>query len=77
MDSLFSSSSYRFVGNGNVVSDLYLLRFLVLCFNVGRELVGFLSLLFLVGVADWKTIVIHTNSEIGPISCCNVCQRKK
>ncbi|KAL0656240.1 hypothetical protein Bca4012_076824 [Brassica carinata] len=72
MDSLFSSSSYRFVGNGNVVSNLYLLRFLVLCFNVGRELVD-----FLVGVVDWETIVIDTNSEISPISCCNVCQRNK
>ncbi|CAN6840467.1 unnamed protein product [Brassica oleracea] len=77
MDSLFSSSSYRFVGNGNVVSNLYLLRFLVLCFNVGRELVGFLSLLFLVGVVDWETIVIDTNSEISPISCCDVCQMNK
>ncbi|CDY44307.1 BnaA07g07910D [Brassica napus] len=72
MDSLLSSSSYRFVGNGNVVSDIYLLRFLVLCFNVGRELVG-----LLVGVVDWETIVIDMNSEISPISCGNVCQMKK
>ncbi|CAN7077526.1 unnamed protein product, partial [Brassica oleracea var. botrytis] len=56
---------------------LYLLRFLILCFNVGSELVGFLSLLFLVGVVDWETIVIDTNSEISPISCCNVCQMNK
>ncbi|KAH0917911.1 hypothetical protein HID58_025571 [Brassica napus] len=62
MGSLLSSSSYRFVGNGNVVSDLYLLRFLVLCFNVGL---------------DWETIVIDMNSEISPISCGNVCQMKK
>lgn len=72
MGSLLSSSSYRFVGNGNVVSDIYLLRFLVLCFNVGRELVG-----LLVGVVDWETIVIDMNSEISPISCGNVCQMKK
>ncbi|KAH0868234.1 hypothetical protein HID58_075256, partial [Brassica napus] len=45
-----------------VVSDLYLLRFLVPCFNIGGELVEC--------VVDWETIVIDTNSEISPISCC-------
>lgn len=68
MDLFFLSSFYRFVGNGNVVFDIYLLCFLVFCFNVGCEFVG-----LLVGVVDWEIIVIDMNSEISLISCGNVC----